>query len=222
MLTLHADAVLFDLDGVLVDSWSQIVRLLRNWAVLHGLDVSRVVAAARGRTDHELVAEMAPFLDVDTEVARLTAWEVADFTACRAMEGARETLDAIPPGWWGIVTSGMREAAEGRLRAAGLPVPDVLVCAEDVALGKPAPMPYLTGAERLGIAPGSCVVVEDAPAGVASGRAAGMKVIGVTGSNPHASLAADVSVTSLALLTVEARVGTPRLAIRVTTGEPGA
>lgn len=219
MLTLRADAILFDLDGVLVDSWSQIVRLLRDWAVMHGLDAARVVAAARGRTDHELVAEMAPFLDVDTEVARLTAWEVADFTGCRAMEGARETLDAIPPGWWGVVTSGMREAAEGRLRAAGLPVPDVLVCAGDVALGKPAPLPYLAGAERLGIAPRSCVVVEDAPVGVASGRAAGMTVIGVTGSDPHASLAADVSVTSLARLTVEPLAGTPRLAIRVATGD---
>lgn len=222
MTTLHADAILFDLDGVLVDSWSQIVRLLRDWARLHGLDAARVVATARGRTDHELIAEVAPHLDVDAEVARLTAWELADFTDCRVMEGAREMLDAMPPGWWGIVTSGMREAAEGRLRAAGLPVPDVLICAEDVAVGKPAPLPYLAGAERLGIAPRNCVVVEDAPAGVASGRAAGMTVIGITGADRDASLAADVSVTSLARLTIEPLAGTPRLAIRIASGGDGA
>ncbi len=96
------------------------------------------------------------------------------------MPGAIELVQSIPEGWWGVVTSGSRPLATNRLRYCGLPVPEVLVTSDDVTNGKPHPEPYLKGAEQLGFDPAECLVIEDAPAGIQSARAGGMKVIGIT------------------------------------------
>jgi sugar-phosphatase len=115
------------------------------------------------------------------------------------MTGARELVASIPANRWAVVTSGTRLLATARLKLARIPMPGVLVTAEDVVSGKPDPEPYRTGAERLGLTPSECVVIEDAPAGIASGRAAGARVIALAGTYPPAELgSANAIVQSLA------------------------
>ncbi|MGP3990153.1 HAD-IA family hydrolase [Streptomyces sp. 3N207] len=171
--------ILFDLDGVLVDSMGLIERILREWAAGHGLDGDKAVALSHGRRDIDVVRLIAPHLDADAETRRIVEREERDFTGLTATPGAARLLEALPPGAWGIVTSGTRAVAQGRLAAAGLPQPTHLVAADDIQHGKPHPEGYLAAAELLGAAPARCVVVEDAPAGVRAAHAAGMRCIGV-------------------------------------------
>src|SRR5207249_7806551 len=131
---------------------------------------------------------MAPHLATDEEVAWLDATELADVEGLRALPGAKDLLTALPRDRWAIVTSCSRDLARLRLGSVGVPVPDVMIVAEDAKRGKPAPDGYLFGAERLGYAPSDCIVFEDAPAGVASARAAGARVVGVTTTHAAADL----------------------------------
>lgn len=174
-IRLSCDALLFDMDGVLVDSLPTIERHLRDWSLEHGLDPAKVHELSGGRTTRELVQLVAPALDASAEEARLRVREVEDTAGISASPGARSLLADAGP--WAVVTSGRRAVAEARLHAAGLPVPDVLVTADDVTAGKPDPQGYLQAARRLGAAPGRCVVLEDAAAGLAAGAAAGMTTI---------------------------------------------
>jgi mannitol-1-/sugar-/sorbitol-6-phosphatase len=189
-------AVLFDLDGVLVESQPLIERQLRSWAESHGLDVATVVGLSHGRTDIELIREVAPRLDAGKEAGLMAEREAQDTDGLRPCSGAAGILALIPAHRWGIVTSGYSSVARARLKAAGLPEPEVLVTAERVRRGKPAPDGYLLGAHLLGVEPEDCVVVEDAPAGVSAGRAAGAQVLGVDPTNER-GLGADVVVTGL-------------------------
>ena len=177
---LWGDAILFDLDGVLVDSRGTVERSWRAWAARRRLDAEAVVALLHGRRAVDVVRLIAPHLDADAEVQILLARELADADGVLAAPGAARLLAALPPSSWAIVTSGTRAIATARLRRAQLPIPDVLVSADDVAAGKPHPEGYLRAAARLGARPERCIVVEDAEAGVAAGRAANMTVIGVT------------------------------------------
>jgi len=177
---VECDAVLFDLDGVLVDSLDQIEEQLRAWVTEHGLDADAVVAASPGRTNAELVAEVAPHLDAAAEDARLEAREVAAAGRLRACPGARELLDLLPRSAWAVVTSGARPVALARLAAAGIVVPRVLVAAGDVSVGKPDPQGYRLAARLLGVPPERCVVVEDAVAGLRAAAAAGMRALAVS------------------------------------------
>ncbi|MGY0232048.1 HAD-IA family hydrolase [Longispora urticae] len=179
MKIIPAEAVLFDLDGVLVDSLALIERILRAWAVSRGLDADAAVALSRGRRDLDLVTLLAPHLDPVAETRRIVAAEEADLTGLRAVPGAAGLLAALPAHRWAVVTSGTRLVATGRLRAVGLPLPTVLVAAEDTGEGKPDPEGYLAAAAALGVPPERCVVVEDAPAGLAAARGAGMARIGL-------------------------------------------
>ena len=173
-------AVLFDLDGVLIDSEPAVIRAWTAWAERHGLDPARVLDEIHGRRAGDSIRVLAPAgVDVDAEAAWLERREVEDTEGVVAMAGARELLDGGAAWSRAVVTSGTYAIATARLRAAGLTPPPVLVTAGDVARGKPAPDPYLAGAERLGVEPGRCVVVEDAPAGVSAGKAAGMTVLAV-------------------------------------------
>ncbi|MBB6174594.1 sugar-phosphatase [Nocardiopsis mwathae] len=183
--TLHCQAVLFDLDGVLVDSMPLIHRVLRDWAAGHGLDPDHVVARSHGMRDVDLVRAVAPELDAAAEARRIARREEHDFTGIRPVAGAAELLAALPAHRWAIVTSGTRAVARGRLRASGLPRPRHLVAADDVARGKPAPDGYLRAAGLLGVEPGRCVVVEDAPGGARAAAAAGMACVGVGGAVPR-------------------------------------
>lgn len=178
MIEIECRALLFDLDGVLVDSRVVIERHWERWASSHGLDVAEVLANAPGRRTVETIRRVAPQLDAVREATELAAAEAPDTDGLVAMEAARELLSALPREVWGVVTSGIRMTAETRLRHTGLPIPAVLVSADDVTRGKPDPEGYLTGASRLGASPPDCVVIEDTPAGLEAGRAAGMRTIG--------------------------------------------
>jgi sugar-phosphatase len=178
-LRLECEAVLFDLDGVLVDSLGVAERILREWAAERGVDGDRAVALSHGRRDADLVALLAPDLDVAAEVAWIVGREERAVDAIAAMPGAVDLLGAVPPQRWAVVTSGARAVARGRIAAAGLPEPPRLVAAEDVRRGKPDPEPYLRAARLLGVAPERCVVIEDAMSGVRAALAAGMRCVGV-------------------------------------------
>jgi mannitol-1-/sugar-/sorbitol-6-phosphatase len=132
---------------------------------------------------------VAPTLDVVRETARLDELEAAKRGGVVPLPGAADLVRSIPPGRWAVVTSGSLEVATHRLGVAGVPSPEVLVTARDVRLGKPHPDGYLAAAGRLGLAPLDCVVVEDAPAGVAAGKSVGMRVIAVMTTHGREALA---------------------------------
>jgi mannitol-1-/sugar-/sorbitol-6-phosphatase len=172
-------AVLFDLDGVLVDSTHSVERQWRMWAEQVKIPPHKVLEIAHGRRTIEVVELMAPHLDAEAEVRKIEENEAGDSDGVKVMPGAAALLAAIPKGRWCVVTSGTKYLAASRLREARLPVPQILISADDVAKGKPHPEPYLKGAQGLGANPAECLVIEDAPQGIQSARAAGMKVIGL-------------------------------------------
>ena len=180
MGSLECGGVLFDLDGVLVDSTPAVKRVWSAWAVEHGYDPAEVVRIAHGRRAIETVELIAPNLDSTAELARLERSELDDTEGLVVFAGAARLLSALPSNRWAVVTSGTRRLATRRLRLAGLPVPENLVSADEVKLGKPDPAPFLRGAELLGLRPADCVVVEDAPSGIEAARRAGMTVLAVT------------------------------------------
>jgi mannitol-1-/sugar-/sorbitol-6-phosphatase len=183
-------AILFDLDGVLVDSTRSVDRQWRIWAERKGVDGDKVIAIAHGVRTIEVIRYVAPHLDAEAEVREIESREADDQEGVNVMPGAADLVRTIPEGRWGVVTSGTQPLASARLRFGGLPVPEVLVTADDVVNGKPHPEPYLKGAELLGVSPKHCVVIEDAPAGIQSARAGGMKVIGITSTYPASQLTA--------------------------------
>jgi sugar-phosphatase len=180
-------AVISDLDGVLVDSSAPTVRVWRAWGERHGLDGAALQAANHGRPARAVIAEHVRPEELDAETDWIARAETADTDGVVALPGAAAVL-ALPPGRIAISTSCMAPLARARLAAAGLPVPGVFVTSDEVARGKPAPDPYLLAAERLGVDPAACLVFEDAPAGIASARAAGMTVWAVTTTHGAADL----------------------------------
>lgn len=200
-MTVHCLAVLFDLDGVLVDSRAVVERTWARWAARHGLRIPDLVERAHGRRSVETVTEVAPWLDAIAESAWLAAAELADTHGLRSLPGAAGALAALAHARHAIVTSCGRPLAERRLRAVGLPVPRVLITADEVAAGKPAPDGYLAAARAFGVSPRECVVIEDAPAGIAAGRAAGARVVALATTFARAHLGqAEAVVKSLARL----------------------
>jgi HAD superfamily hydrolase (TIGR01509 family) len=183
-LLFEPGAVLSDMDGVLVDSWTAIERTWTRFAHRHGLDPDVVVAASHGVPTIDVIRAVAPHLDAHAEATVIEREQIEEVDGLRALPGARELIASLPAGRFAVVTSASRALAESRLRAAGLPVPDVLVSSEDVENGKPDPAGYLRAACLLGVDPAHSVVLEDAPAGVDAGVAAGMTVIGVLTTNP--------------------------------------
>lgn len=193
-------AICFDMDGTLVDSTAVVERNWRRFADRHGLDAESLLGRVHGIRSSDAIAIVAPWLDARAEAARLDADEADDVAGLREVPGARRLLASLPDDAWAVVTSAGRRLAAARLTAAGLPLPGVLVGGEDTPAGKPDPGGYLAAAGRLGVAPADCLVVEDVPAGVAAGRAAGMLVVGITTTHPAAALAADACVDTLAEL----------------------
>jgi mannitol-1-/sugar-/sorbitol-6-phosphatase len=184
MPIFSCSAILFDLDGVLVDSTRAVDREWRQWARRKGLDGDAIMAIAHGVRTVEVIQRVAPHLDAEVEARLIEAEEAGDQDGVAVMPGAAELLRSIPLGRWGVVTSGSRPLASARLRFCGLRVPEVLVTSDDVTNGKPHPEPYLKGAAGLGVNPAECLVIEDAPAGIQSARTAGMKVIGMASTYP--------------------------------------
>lgn len=187
-LLRDAAALLVDLDGTLVDSTGPVERAWTAFAERHGLDPAAVLAAAQGRPSRETVAAFTSPERVAAEAAALERAEVRDVDGVVALPGAADVLAADLP--LAVVTSCSAALATARLAAAGLPLPEVLVTADDVAHGKPHPQPFLLGAARLGADPGRAVALEDAPAGIRSARAAGARVIAVRTGHAPAELEA--------------------------------
>jgi sugar-phosphatase len=203
MIEFRCSAVLFDLDGVLIDSTRSVDRQWRAWAREKSIDEEKVMAIAHGVRTIEVIRAVAPHLDAPAEVRWLEGREAEDQVDVAVMPGAAELIGSIPDGHWCVVTSGTRYLASARLRLGGLPVPKVLVTADDVTNGKPHPEPYLKGAAGLGFKPEECLVIEDAPAGIRSAHAAGMKAIGLASTYPASALSdADVVVERLAQIRV--------------------
>ena len=158
-----------------------------------------VLAEAHGRRTQDTIRAVAPWLDVEAETRGLEAGESDDTDGVVALPGAASLLESLPADRWAVATSGSRRLATTRLAHGGLPLPRVLVTAEDVERGKPDPQPYLAAAAALGVEPSRCLVVEDAPAGIAAGKAAGAAVLAVTTTFPASELgAADYLAPSLA------------------------
>lgn len=183
-MIISCSAVLFDLDGVLVDSTGYVERQWRDWAAGRGLEVEPFLRVCHGRRAVETIRLAAPELDAEAEVARFPEFAVENGARLDPLPGARQLLQGLPGGLWAVVTSGVRASAARRIREAGLPTPRVLVAAEDVEHGKPSPEGYLLAAERLDVAPTGCVVIEDAPPGVEAARAAGMRTLGLASTHP--------------------------------------
>jgi sugar-phosphatase len=192
MPELHVDAVIFDMDGVVIDSGDVYERHWRIWGASHGLDYDSQIATVHpGRPPVETIRVVAPHLDAEQESARFNvALDAGDDTdAATAMPGAVALLSSLPPGRWAIATSAVRVIARRWLRHAGLPLPEALVTIDDIKNGKPAPDPYLRAAELLDRDPRRCLVVEDAPAGITAAKAAGATVLGVATSHAAVDLA---------------------------------
>ncbi|MFF5975624.1 HAD family hydrolase [Streptomyces sp. NPDC012769] len=170
--------ILFDVDGTLMDAVENQRRVWHAWAAHHGLDGDEVYAVALRTRPVETFATVAPGADPDECLALLHALEDEDVRTgtYSAFEGAAELLNALPADRWALVTSNYEHRVRGRFERTGLPLPGLIVDAACVSEGKPSPVPYLMAAEKLGADPADCLVIEDAPSGVRSGRAAGMTV----------------------------------------------
>jgi len=170
-------AFLFDMDGTLLNSSAVVDRVWGSWAKRHGIDAATLLASVHGVRAEDTIRR---FAGTTVDVAKETQWileaEVKDVDGVVAVEGINAFIDALEPGTWGIVTSAPRALAEVRLRAVSLPIPEVMITAEDVQRGKPDPQGFLLGAQRLGVGIGECLVFEDSPAGVAAAKAAGAQV----------------------------------------------
>jgi mannitol-1-/sugar-/sorbitol-6-phosphatase len=200
-IVFSCDAVLFDLDGVLVDSAAVVERTWRRWAVRHGLDPADVIRTAHGRRTIETVRFLAPHLAADDEVAALAASESTETDGVYEVPGARELLASLPRRSWAVVTSGIRPVAELRIRHTGLPTPPVFVTADQVRHGKPHPEGFLTAAARLGVDPVRCIVVEDTPPGIEAAHAAGMRAVAIASTyDADALTAADAVAPALTWL----------------------
>ena len=191
--------MLFDLDGTLIDSTGSAERVWRMWAEQRGCDADHALRIMHGRRAVETVRIVAPGLDAQREADILTDMEVEIADGITTMPGAKELLSALHPGEWTLVTSCPERLARARMRAAGLPDPGPIISADRVTKGKPDAEPYAMGAQLLGVAPEYCVAVEDAPIGILSARAAGVRVIGLRTTFPEREImVADFVVGSCA------------------------
>jgi len=188
MVEISCRGLLFDLDGVLVDSTPAVARVWTKWALAHGFDPEETVRKAHGRPSLATVRDLLPGCDAVKENEPILRGEIEDTEGVVPLAGAREFLNSLPPEQWALVTSCSRPLAEVRLQAAGLPVPARMITSDDVRDGKPHPEPYLRGAALIGVTGSECVVFEDAPAGVRSGKAAGALVIALRTTSPDSEL----------------------------------
>lgn len=179
-MTFSCRAILFDLDGTLINSIPAVDRAWRTWSVRNGLDPDYVLPRIHGRRSIDSIRLLAPHLDAEAENLVLRHLESTDTEGVTLIPGAIEFLQALPPVSWTVVTSGTSDVAQARMQATSIPVPLGAVYGEDVANGKPAPDPYLLAADRLGIPPSECLVFEDTLAGVRSAHAAGMAAVAIT------------------------------------------
>ncbi len=213
---LACEAVAFDVDGVLVDSRLAVEALWREWASQRGVDLELVLSAAHGWRTVDTIRRVAPYLDVEREAVEVERREVAQTDGVAPVPGAHDLLLSLPAPRWAAVTSGTSALAHARLRSAGLPVPAILVTADDVERGKPDPGGYLDACARLGVSPSAAIAFEDAPVGIRAAKAAGMTVVGIATTHAPGDLAA-ADVLLADLRSVRAHdVDAPRLSLSMT------
>jgi sugar-phosphatase len=187
-MQIRCRALLFDMDGVLVDSTPAVARVWSAWANRFGLVPADVVRQAHGRPSMATIRELLPSADHLAEDQAIEKAEIADVQDVVALPGTKQLLDALPPDRFAVVTSASHPLAVVRLRAAGFAIPKHLVTASDIHYGKPHPEPYLRGAQSVGVPPADCVVIEDAPAGIQSGKAAGARILALRTTTPDSAL----------------------------------
>ena len=177
-------AFLFDMDGTIINSIPATERVWTRWALKHGLDVATFLPTMHGVRGIDTITRLGlPGVDPVAEAKEVERGEVEDVDGVVAISGAIAFLNALPAGRWGIVTSASLALARRRLAAAGIALPEVIVTAEDVTQGKPAPDGYRLGAARLGVEPADCLVFEDVPAGILAGESAGAHVVVMTATH---------------------------------------
>jgi mannitol-1-/sugar-/sorbitol-6-phosphatase len=212
---IRCKALLFDMDGILISSLGSVERSWTKWALLRGIDPAHAISLAHGRRAIETAAMLRPDLDAEAELRLIEEIEVGDGEGIQVLPGVMELLSRLPLDRWAVVTSATEKLARMRLAAAGLPLPRHLVTADSIPQGKPDPAPYAAGAALLGLAPEDCVVFEDSPAGVQSGRAAGCTVVGTTFSHSAEALAvANYLVRDLTQVNIEILDGAEGLVLR--------
>jgi len=195
-MILTCRGLLFDSDGVLVDSDASVISAWSRWAERYDLDPVRVVEMVHGRRSADTVAALLPHSAVARALAEIDQYEIEDAAQVTALPGAVELLSGLPPGQWAVVTSAVKSLAVARLSAAGIPTPPVLITADMVANGKPHPQGYQSAARYLGLKPADCVVFEDAPSGIEAAISAG--VFGVVGIGSRSiGLPVDISIPNL-------------------------
>lgn len=205
-MSITCKAIIFDLDGVLVDSDPIAERHWRRWAEKRDIPFERIASMYHGRPTEETIRQVAPHLDAEAEARVKEKAEAEDTDGLAAFGGARSLLNGLPAERWAIATSGTRRTAEKRIAHTELPMPRVLITADDVKRGKPAPEAYLLAAAGLDVDPADCIVFEDAPAGVEAAQAAGARVIAVASTNTVDALqAADCVVENISRVDVTTR-----------------
>ncbi|MEU7431657.1 HAD family hydrolase [Streptomyces sioyaensis] len=212
-MKITADALLFDNDGTLISSLESVYRCWSRWAKEYGVteeDFARV--ALHGRPAAEIVADLLPADLVPEAVARIEQLEVEDAGGVVALPGTLALLESLPAERWAVVTSATQRLAEARLGQAGIR-PKNLIAADDISRGKPDPEPFLLAAARLGADPARCVVFEDAPVGLAAGRAAGMVTVALTTTHRAEELSADIVVPDLSAVSAQATDGSVEITV---------
>ena len=197
------DAVLFDMDGTLVDSTAAVYRAWAAWAVEHGISEEQM-RGHDGIPAASIVAKFLPEAEREAGVLRINELELNDTGGLLVLPGASEALAALVGAPNAIATSCTMPLAKARIASSGLAAPSVLVTADQTERGKPAPDPYLLAAERLGVDPTRCLVVEDAPLGLQAAKAAGCATLAVVTTTAREKLVADAVVTNLAEVRFEA------------------
>jgi sugar-phosphatase len=187
-MQIRCRALLFDMDGVLVDSTPAVARVWTAWANRFGLVPAEVVRQAHGRPSIATIRELLPSADHSAENQIIEKAEIEDVQDVIALPGTRQLLDALPPDRFAVVTSASHALAVVRLRAAGFAIPKHLITSSDIRCGKPHPEPYLRGAQSVEVPPAGCVVIEDAPAGIQSGKTAGCRVLALRTTATDAAL----------------------------------
>jgi len=182
-IRVKAKGILFDMDGVLVSSIGSVVRCWRQWAEHYEVPNAEIYEVPHGMRAIEIVKALRPDIDAEEGLRYIEDLEMDDVADLVVLPGVKALLESLPVERWAIVTSATRRLLLGRLKAAGLPIPERIISADMVERGKPDPEPYRRGAELLGLRPQDCLVVEDAPSGVGAGLAAGSRVLGVVGTH---------------------------------------
>ena len=202
-MKLVCKAIIFDFDGVLIDSNATYEKHWKIWADDRGVDFEHIRAVHHGIPPAQTISIVAPHLDAVREAQQFVEDASDDLDGVRPIEGAHRLVERLSPGRWAIATSSLRRIVLPRLAILGLSSPAVLITSEDITHGKPAPDPYLKAAEKLGFLPSECIVIEDAPAGIRSARAAGARVIAVATTHEVGGLqSADVVVADLSCIDI--------------------